>query len=112
MARKTLTKPIKMFDFEKLKDLVCMIPKSMKFLTEFDDLSNKLISRREIVVRVYILRLEQIANRDDFVEGVDGQSDPFVKLYLANDDKDNKILGSEKDYIENVRDCAWAKYYE
>lgn len=97
---------------DKLKELVCKIPEGMKFLTEYEDLANKLVAERTVLVRVYILRLEQIANRDDFAEGENGQSDPFVKVYLENDDPDNVVLGDEKDYIENVRDCSWAKYYE
>jgi hypothetical protein len=100
------------FDFEKLNELVSTIPKSMEFLTQYEDLSNKLTLRRDVVVRVYILRLEEIANRDEIDEGDNGQSDPFVKVYLENDDEGNLVLGSEKDYKENVRNCAWAKHYE
>ena len=84
----------------------------MNFLTEYDDLSNKLIQEKDVIVRVYILRLEQIANRDDFVEGVDGASDPFIKIYLENDHPDNVVQGKESDYHENEKDCDWAKHYE
>ena len=84
----------------------------MNFLTEHEDLSRKLTAKKDVIVRVYILKLEELANRDTFVEGDNGQSDPYLKVYLANDDKDNIVLGDEKDYKTDVRDCIWAKHYE
>lgn len=84
----------------------------MSFLTEHEDLARKLIAKRDVIVRVYILDLEEIANRDDFVEGENGMSDPYVKVYLENDDKDRVIYNEEDKHIENVRDCKWAKHYE
>lgn len=84
----------------------------MNFLTEHEDLAKKLIAKRDVVVRVYILELEELANRDDFVEGVNGKSDPYVKVYLENDDPDNVVYADEKDHKEDVLDCKWAKHYE
>lgn len=100
------------FDYPRLQELVECIPKQMDFLTQHENLLKKLKAKRDVIVRIYILDLEQIANRDDFVEGVNGMSDPYVRVYLENDDKDNKPQGEEKDYKENVRDCKWAKHYE
>jgi len=100
------------FDFPKLQELVFSIPQKMNFLTEHEDLTRKLIAKRDVIVRVYILDLEELANRDNFVEGENGMSDPYVTVYLENDDKDNKPQGDEKDYKENVRDVRWAKHYE
>ena len=100
------------FDTEKLKEYVSKIPKEMKFLTEFDDLSNKLFAQKDVIIRVYILKLTELANRDDFVEGTDGKSDPFIKIYLENDYPDNEVQGKDSDYIEDVSDTWWAKSYE
>ena len=34
------------------------------------------------------------------------------KIFLENDDPENKPQGDEKDYQENKRNAKWAKYYE
>ncbi len=100
------------FDFLKLTELVNSIPKSMNFLTQYEDLSRKLNAKRDVIVRVYILDLEELANRDDLLEGQNGMSDPYIKIFLENDDPENKPQGDEKDYQENKRNAKWAKYYE
>ena len=72
------------FDFPRLQELVNIIPKKMNFLTEHEDLTRKLIAKRDVIVRVYILELEELANRDSVMEGENGMSDPYVKIYLEN----------------------------
>jgi hypothetical protein len=84
----------------------------MNFLTDFEDLSRKLTAKIDVIVRVYILDLEELANRDEFIEGVNGESDPYIKIYLENDDPENKPQGDEKDHVENVKNTKWSKYYE
>lgn len=91
-----------------------IVPDQCRFLIEHETLSKKILTKKEVIIRVYILRLEKLANRDTgfFEGGMQGISDPYLKIYLTNDDKDNAPQGEDKDHLDNQKDCDWCKYYE
>lgn len=102
------------FDFNHMNNLINLVPENCKFLIEHEILSKKILIKKEVIVRVYILRLEKLANRDTgfFEGGEQGISDPYIKIYLTNDDKDNVPQGDDKSHLENKKDCDWCKHYE
>ena len=63
----------------------------------------KLITKNEIVVRLYILELNQLARRDAFSD-----SDPYIKIYL----NDKEVINERKNYQEDKKDCKWYKHYD
>ena len=75
----------------------------MKNLNIYEKLQKKLITKNEIVVRLYILELNQLARRDAFSD-----SDPYIKIYL----NDKEVINERKNYQEDKKDCKWYKYYD
>ena len=61
----------------------------MKNLNIYEKLQKKLITKNEIVVRLYILELNQLARRDAFSD-----SDPYIKIYL----NDKEVINERKNY--------------
>ena len=79
------------------------IPKELSFLNEFDDISRKLLIKRNVIIRIYILTLNHLAKKDTFSE-----SDPYIVIKLGNEIKVNE----KNNYQENKTDCNWYKYYD
>ena len=75
----------------------------MKNLNKYERLQKKLISKSNIVVRIYILELNELAKKDLFSE-----SDPYIKI-LVND---KEIINERKNYQEDQKNCKWYKYYD
>ena len=75
----------------------------MKNLNIYEKLQKKLITKNEIVVRLYILELNQLARRDAFSD-----SDPYIKIYL----NDKEVINERKNYQEDKKDCKWYKHYD
>jgi len=63
---------------------------------------------------MYVIALEKLANRDEgILESKDqGISDPYVRIYLNNDDKDNVVHRTEGGHLENQKDVLWCKHYD
>ncbi len=97
-----------------MNSLVNHVPQKCKFLVEHEILSKTILIKKEVIIRLYVLKLEKLANRDEgiFEGGQQGISDPYIKVYLNNDDKDNNVKGTESDHVQNEKDCSWFKYYE
>lgn len=102
------------FDFNYMNSLVTVLPDKFKFLIEHEILAKTILIKKEVIVRVYILSLEKLANRDEglFGGGSQGISDPYIKIYLNNDDKDNLVQGTDSEHIDDQKDVLWCKHYE
>ena len=55
------------------------LPPELTFLTAFDDLGKNVLVKRNVIVRVYALELNNLARWDTFSE-----SDPYVKIFLGD----------------------------
>ncbi len=90
------------------------MPEKFRYLIEHEILAKTILIKKEVIVRVYIITLEKLANRDEglFEGGAQGISDPYVKIYLNNDDKENTPLGADGDHVDDQKDVLWCKHYE
>jgi hypothetical protein len=73
-----------------------------KYLLSYEDLAKRILVEKECIVRVYILKLGDLAKKD-----IGSESDPYVKLHLGD-----KIINEEKNYKENMKNCDWCQVYE
>ena len=76
---------------------------NMKNYDKYENLRKKLVSKEQIIIRVYILELNELAKKDLLSE-----SDPYIKLYLNN----KLIVNERKNYQEDQKNCKWYKYYD
>ena len=72
-------------------------------LNKYENLQKKLISKSNIIVRIYILELNNLAKRDAFSD-----SDPYIKI-LVNE---KEVINERKNYQEDKKDCKWYKHYD
>ena len=79
------------------------IPKELSFLNEFDLISKKILVKRNVIVRIYILTINHLAKKDTL-----SPSDPYIVIKLGNEEKINE----KKNYQEDKVDCNWYKYYD
>ena len=79
------------------------IPKEYHYLTKFDELSKNILIHRSVIVRIYVLELNNLAKRDAFSE-----SDPYIIIKIGNEEKVNE----KKNKIDDMKDCKWYKYYD
>jgi len=87
-----------MFETIKSKNLL----KEFKYLTRFDDLAKKILIEKKVYVRLYILKLGELAKKDILSE-----SDPYLKITLGD-----QIIDESKNARENCADTDWFKCYE
>ena len=79
------------------------LPKELTFLNAFDDFCKNILVKRSVILRIYILELNNLAKRDTFSE-----SDPYIKIFLGD-----KLLADEKKkYMKNSKNCKWYQYYD
>ena len=79
------------------------LPPELLFLTAFDDFGKSVLVKKTIIVRVYVLELNNLAKRDSFSE-----SDPYIKILLGE-----KVLVDErKKHFNNAKNCKWYQYYD
>ena len=94
----------KSFDFTKVNNLIKDVPRDLNCIVKHEHISKQLLNYNEVLVRVYILTLNQLANRDTFLGD---KSDPYVKISY------NSVVYDEKDkHIDNSENVNWFKYYE
>ncbi|MCQ2816272.1 MAG: hypothetical protein MJ252_03300 [archaeon] len=79
------------------------IKDKLKYFKQHEELCKKMLLRTNIIVRVYVLRLWELAKKDEFSE-----SDPFIKIYLG----DKLIINESDKYQEDQKYCEWNKYYD
>ena len=75
----------------------------MKNYDKYDKLCKRLVNKEQVIIRVYILELNELAKKDLFSE-----SDPYIKLYL----NDKLVINERKNYQEDQKNCKWYKYYD
>ena len=79
------------------------LPAELSFLTAFDDFGKNVLVKKTIIVRVYVLELNNLAKKDTFSE-----SDPYIKILLGE-----KILVDErKKHFNSTKNCKWYQYYD
>ena len=79
------------------------LPPELTFLTAFDDLGKSILVKRSLIVRVYILELNNLARRDTFSE-----SDPYIKILLG----DKELVNERKKAFKDCKNCKWYQYYD
>lgn len=79
------------------------LPPELTFLTAFDDLGKNVLVKRSVIVRVYILELNNLARRDTFSE-----SDPYIKILLG----DKLLVNEKKKAFKDTKNCKWYQYYD
>ena len=79
------------------------LPPDLSFLTAFDDYGKEILVKRSVIVRIYILELNNLAKRDTFSE-----SDPYIKILLG----DKVLVDEKKKYQKNCKNCKWYQYYD
>ena len=75
----------------------------MKNLNKYEKLQKKLITKNSVVVRIYVLELNELAKRDTFSD-----SDPYIKILL----NDKEVINERKNYQEDKKNCKWYKHYD
>ena len=75
----------------------------LKNLNKYETLTRNILVKNSVVIRVYILELNDLAKKDKFSE-----SDPYIKIYLGDECKVNE----QKNYQDDVKNCKWYKYYD
>jgi hypothetical protein len=73
-----------------------------KYLTRFNDLSKRILVEKKVYVRLYILKLGDLAKKDILSE-----SDPYLKITIGN-----QVIDECKSSRENVTNTDWCKSYE
>jgi len=75
----------------------------MKNLNKYEILRKRLINKKNIIIRAYILELNNLAKKDLLSE-----SDPYIKILL----NDKEVINERKNYQDNQKNCKWYKYYD
>ena len=79
------------------------LPPDLTFLTAFDDLGKSVLVKRSVIVRVYVLELNNLAKRDTFSE-----SDPYIKILLG----EKELVNEKKKAFKDCKNCKWYQYYD
>ena len=79
------------------------LPPELTFLTAFDDLGKNVLVKRSVIVRVYVLELNNLAKRDTFSE-----SDPYIKILLG----EKELVNEKKKAFKDCKNCKWYQYYD
>jgi hypothetical protein len=74
----------------------------LKYLNKYEALSKRLLVPQEVIVRVYILNLNQLAKKD-----IGSESDPYIKLKLGD-----KEINDSKNHLDDMKDAAIRTCYE
>lgn len=71
-------------------------------LSQYEEISKNILVSKEVVVRVYILELNGLAEKDYL-----SKSDPFLKIILGETE-----INEQKNHFDDVTDCVIRKSYE
>ena len=85
------------------KDYKDGLPSDLTFLTAFDDIGKEVLIKRSVIIRIYILELNNLASRDTFSD-----SDPYIKILLG----EKELVNEKKKYKKDKKDCKWYQYYD
>ena len=79
------------------------LPNELTFLTAFDDLGKNVLVKRSVIVRVYVLELNNLERKDLLSE-----SDPYIKILLG----DKILVNESKKAVKKSKNCKWYQYYD
>ena len=79
------------------------ITTNFKNFDKYEELRKRILVKRTVIVRIYILELLNLAKKDLFSE-----SDPYLILSLNNKD----IVNERKNHQDDMKNCKWYKYYD
>ena len=74
-----------------------------KNLNKYEKIRKQILSRTSVIIRIYVLELNNLAKRDLMSE-----SDPYIKLFLGKDE----IINEVKIHQDDQKNCKWYKYYD
>ena len=108
---KGLMRIAKQKDYEEHKEFIKnmannfggKLPEDLSFLNAFEDFCKSVIVKKNVIVRIYVLELNNLAKKDTFSE-----SDPYIKILLG----DKVLVDEKKKYVKNSKDCKWYQYYD
>jgi len=93
----------KTIEKSKENSKITQVPLSLKNYNKYHDLREKLLNKKEVIIRVYILELNELVKKDLLSE-----SDPYIKLYI----NDKLIVNEKKNHQEDQKNCKWYKHYD
>ena len=93
----------KVIEKSKENSLITQTPISLKNYNKYHDLREKLLNKKNVIIRVYILELNELAKKDLLSE-----SDPYIKLYLNG----KLVFDEKKNHQNEQKNCKWYKYYD
>ena len=79
------------------------LPEELSFLNAFDDFCKSVLVKKSVIVRIYVLELNNLERKDTFSE-----SDPYIKILIG----DKLLVDEKKKYIKNTKNCKWYQYYD
>ena len=88
----------------KIKEKEPYLISEMKHFKKYDTISKKILTKTSVVLRLYILKLCDLAKKDAFSE-----SDPYITISLGNK-KD--IVNEKKNHINDKSTVDWYKTYD
>lgn len=92
----------KFIENNKSKNINSILLKQFKNYSRYDDLKLALQTQKELVCRVYILEIRDLANKD-----IGSESDPYIKIIL------NDTIIDEKDkYVDDTANAKIFRSYE
>ena len=81
----------------------CRDKLQFKNLNKYEQLRTKILSKRTVIVRVYVLELNNLAKKDLLSE-----SDPYIKLFLNG----KEIINEKDNHQDDQKNCKWYKHYD
>ena len=79
------------------------LPEELDFITAFEDINKYMLIKTPVILRIYILQLLNLADRDLLSE-----SDPYIKILLG----EKTLVNEKKKYFSDKRNCDWYQYYD
>ena len=91
----------------KIKDIQDKEPyllSSLKHYNKYNMISKKILTKANVVIRVYILKLCDLAKKDAFSE-----SDPYITISLGNT---TNIINEKQNHHNDTSTVDWYKHYD
>ena len=88
---------------EKIRSNDSNVISKLRNFEKYEKLTKSILVKHQVVIRVYILELRDLPSKD-----LTSDSDPYIKIYLGEEKK----VDEQKNYIDNVINAKWYKYYD
>ena len=79
------------------------LPEELEFITAFEDINKYMLIKTPVILRIYILQLLNLADRDLLSE-----SDPYIRILLG----EKTLINEKKKYFSDKRNCDWYQHYD